>query len=88
MNIRIHIERLVLEPGSSIDQSQFESSLEDALSVASAYHVPVVMPDCGLALEHLRCTLSGGSTTSSALGSQVGGILIEKVFSEHRRERT
>lgn len=87
MNIRIHIERLVLEPGSSIDASQFESALRDALGAASAYHVPMVMPECGLAIDHLRGDWSGGSLPANALGSQLGGILIESVFSGHRRER-
>ena len=81
MNIYLHIERLVLEPGLSLNAGQLEAAIGKALGEALGASGSVVMPGPGWAIDRLRGTWSGGSPLSAALGQQLAGVLHQGVFS-------
>lgn len=87
MNIRVHIERLVLEPGLSLNAAQLESAIGDALSAALDTCATVVMPKPGLSIDQLRGTWAGGPSPVATLGTQLAGVVREGVFPESHRGR-
>lgn len=85
MNIRVHIERLVLEPGLSLNAGQLEAAIGEALGAALGAGGSVVIPEPGLAIDQLRGVWS--SSHSDALGRQLAGVVHQSVFSGGRHGR-
>ena len=88
MNVRMHIERLVLEPGLSLNATQLEVAIGDALGAALDACGPVVMPKPGLTINQLRGTWAGGPSPIAMLSTQITSVVREGVFSEGHRGRS